>query len=66
MFHVSCLTNRLMGPDNWQRANPIHILDDEDMTLFMAIQADSEGVHLKVKTIRGCVGPEPLIHTVAA
>ena len=55
-----------MGPDNWQRANPIHILDDEDMTLFMAIQADSEGVHLKVKTIRGCVGPEPLIHTVAA
>ncbi|KAG7543587.1 hypothetical protein ISN45_Aa07g034900 [Arabidopsis thaliana x Arabidopsis arenosa] len=42
----------MMGPD-WKRANPIHILDDEDMTLFMAIQADLEEVHLRVKVIRG-------------
>lgn len=42
----------MMGPD-WQRANPIHILDDEDMTLFMAIRADLEEMHLKVKIVRG-------------
>ncbi|CAD5332924.1 unnamed protein product [Arabidopsis thaliana] len=45
----------MMGPD-WQRANPIHILDDEDMTLFMAIRSDLEEVHLKVKTIRKMLG----------
>ncbi|XP_020871156.1 uncharacterized protein LOC110225655 [Arabidopsis lyrata subsp. lyrata] len=42
----------MMGPD-WKRANPIDILDDEDMTLFMAIRADLEEVHLRVKVIRG-------------
>ncbi|CAA0405157.1 unnamed protein product [Arabidopsis thaliana] len=31
----------MMGLD-WKRANPIYILDDEDMTLFMAIRADLE------------------------
>lgn len=31
----------MMGPD-WKRANPIDILDDEEMTLFMAIRADLE------------------------
>ena len=41
----------MMGPD-WQRANPIYIVDDEDMTLFMAIRADLDEVHLKVKSIR--------------
>ncbi|KAG7603663.1 hypothetical protein ISN45_At05g026070 [Arabidopsis thaliana x Arabidopsis arenosa] len=33
----------MMGLD-WKRANPIYILDDEDMTLFMAIRADLEEV----------------------
>lgn len=42
----------MMGPD-WKRADPIHILNDEDMTLFMAIRADLEEVHLRVKVIRG-------------
>ncbi|KAG7594240.1 Transposase MuDR plant [Arabidopsis thaliana x Arabidopsis arenosa] len=42
----------MMGPD-WKRANPIHILDDEDMTLVMVIRADLEEVHLRVKVIRG-------------
>ncbi|CAE6236029.1 unnamed protein product [Arabidopsis arenosa] len=42
----------MMGPD-WQRANPIHIHDDEDMSLFMAIRADLEEMHLKVKIVRG-------------
>ncbi|KAG7636019.1 MULE transposase domain [Arabidopsis thaliana x Arabidopsis arenosa] len=45
----------IMGPD-WQRANPIPILDDEDMTLFMAIRSDLEEVHLKVKIIRKMLG----------
>ncbi|CAD5314655.1 unnamed protein product [Arabidopsis thaliana] len=45
----------MMGPD-WQRANPIHIIDDEDMTLFMAIRSDLEEVHLKVKTISRNMG----------
>ncbi|XP_020872687.1 uncharacterized protein LOC110226231 [Arabidopsis lyrata subsp. lyrata] len=42
----------MMGPD-WKRADPIHILNDEDMTLFMAIRADLEEVHLRVKVRRG-------------
>ena len=42
----------MMGPD-WKRANPIDILDDDDMTLFMAIRADLDEVHLQVKIIRG-------------
>ncbi|CAE5959303.1 unnamed protein product [Arabidopsis arenosa] len=42
----------MMGPD-WRRANPIDILDDEDMTLFMAIRADLDEVHLRAKIIRG-------------
>ncbi|KAG7579067.1 Zinc finger PMZ-type [Arabidopsis thaliana x Arabidopsis arenosa] len=42
----------MMGPD-WKCANPIDILDDEDMTLFMAIRADLDEVHLRVRTIRG-------------
>ncbi|KAG7599567.1 Transposase MuDR plant [Arabidopsis suecica] len=42
----------MMGPD-LKRANPIHILDDEDMTLVMVIRADLEEVHLRVKVIRG-------------
>ncbi|CAE6157678.1 unnamed protein product [Arabidopsis arenosa] len=42
----------MMGPD-WKRANPIDILDDEDMTLFMAIRADLDEVHLRVRIIRG-------------
>jgi len=41
----------MMGPD-WRRANPIDILDDEDMTLFMAIRADLDEVHLRVKILR--------------
>nr|AAC69383.1 Mutator-like transposase [Arabidopsis thaliana]AAM15106.1 Mutator-like transposase [Arabidopsis thaliana] len=45
----------MMGPD-WQRANPIHILDDEDMTLFIAIHSDLEEVQLKAQTIRKIVG----------
>ncbi|CAE6008760.1 unnamed protein product [Arabidopsis arenosa] len=31
----------MMGPE-WKRADPIYILNDEDMTLFMAIRADLE------------------------
>jgi len=46
------LSQWIMGPD-WKRANPIDILDDEDMTLFMAIRADLDEVHLRVKIIRG-------------
>ncbi|CAE6074138.1 unnamed protein product [Arabidopsis arenosa] len=42
----------MMGPD-WKRANPIDILDDEDMTLFMAIRADLDEVHLRMRIIRG-------------
>ncbi|KAG7564152.1 Zinc finger PMZ-type [Arabidopsis suecica] len=42
----------MMGPD-WKRANPIDILDDEDMTLFMAIRADLDEVHMRVRIIRG-------------
>ncbi|KAG7559341.1 Zinc finger SWIM-type [Arabidopsis thaliana x Arabidopsis arenosa] len=42
----------MMGPE-WKRADPIYILNDEDMTLFMAIRADLEEVHLRVKVIRG-------------
>ncbi|CAD5324616.1 unnamed protein product [Arabidopsis thaliana] len=45
----------MMGAD-WERANPIHILDDEDMTLFMAIRSDLEEVHLKVKIIQKMLG----------
>jgi len=41
----------MMDPD-WRRANPIDILDDEDMTLFMAIRADLDEVHLRVKILR--------------
>lgn len=41
----------MMRPD-WKRANPIDILDDEDMTLFMAKRADLEEVHLRVKVLR--------------
>jgi len=42
----------MIRPD-WKRANPIDILDDEDITLFMAIRADLDEVHLRVKIIRG-------------
>ncbi|XP_020883623.1 uncharacterized protein LOC110229090 [Arabidopsis lyrata subsp. lyrata] len=42
----------MMGPE-WKRANPIYIMDDEDMTLFMAIRADLEEVHLRVKGVKG-------------
>ncbi|CAD5324721.1 unnamed protein product [Arabidopsis thaliana] len=45
----------MMGP-YWTRANSIYIVDDEDMTLFMAIRADLDEVHLRVKVIHGGVG----------
>lgn len=41
----------MMGPE-WKRANPIDILDDEDMALFMVIRADLEEVHLRVKVVK--------------
>ena len=42
----------MIRPD-WKRANPIDILDDEDITQFMAIRAYLDEVHLRVKIIRG-------------
>jgi len=36
-----------------ETCNPIDILDDEDMTLFMAIRADLDEVHLRVRINRG-------------
>ncbi|EOA12302.1 hypothetical protein CARUB_v10007948mg [Capsella rubella] len=41
----------MMGPE-WNRADPIDIQSDEDMTLFMAIRADVEELYLRVKVVR--------------